>query len=101
MVCPAVRCNIVFTAQCPPPQRPVYDPRDRLYVVSKRSQACSVSPQAGRAPAELVVDQAAVRQDHYLRVTLRSTRTFRGFLLRAEDTQAGPNGGSTIWNDTP
>ena len=30
-----------------------------------------VCAQAGKPPAEIVVDQSEVRQDHYLRVTLR------------------------------
>ena len=67
--------------------------------------------QGGRPPAEIVVDQSEVRQDHYLRVTLRwiflktfpifqesthshfrSTKPFKGFLLRAEDAQEKRNG---------
>merc|ERR1712107_658094 len=47
--------------------------------------------QGGRPPAEIVVDQSEVRQDHYLRVTLRSTKPFKGFLLRAEDAQEKRN----------
>jgi len=47
--------------------------------------------QAGKPPAEIVVDQSEVRQDHYLRVTLRSTKPFKGFLLRA-DVDAKRNG---------
>merc|ERR1719150_1690714 len=51
--------------------------------------------QGGRPPAEIVVDQSEVRQDHYLRVTLRSTKPFKGFLLRAEDAQEKRNVATT------
>merc|ERR1719209_296028 len=52
--------------------------------------------QAGKPPAEIVVDQSEVRQDHYLRVTLRSTKPFKGFLLRAEDVDAKRNGEACV-----
>ena len=42
------------------------------------------SPQTGDPPVELVMDQARITPDTYLRVTIRSRRAFKGFLLRAE-----------------
>ena len=58
----------------------------------QKFEAWTYFGQAGRPPAEIVVDQEEVRQDHYLRVTLRSTKPFKGFLLRAEDMESRKNG---------
>ena len=40
----------------------------------RKSHFMKVCAQAGKPPAEIVVDQSEVRQDHYLRVTLRYQR---------------------------
>ena len=40
--------------------------------------------QAGDPPVELVMDQYTIMSDQYLRVTIRSKRAFKGFLIRAE-----------------
>ena len=42
------------------------------------------SPQAGDPPVELVMDRHVISPDTYLRVTIRSRRAFKGFLLGAE-----------------
>ncbi|XP_023347428.1 uncharacterized protein LOC111716220 isoform X2 [Eurytemora carolleeae] len=42
------------------------------------------APQSTESPAELVVDRHTLPADQYLRVTLRSTRPIKGFLLKAE-----------------
>ena len=43
------------------------------------------SPQTGDPPVEIVTDRHQMRQDSYLRVTIRSRRAFKGFVLRAEN----------------
>ena len=43
------------------------------------------SPQEGDPPVEIVTDRQQMRGDSYLRVTLRSRRAFKGFVLRAEN----------------
>ena len=42
------------------------------------------SPQTGDPPVQIVMDKHVINSDSYLRVTLRSRRTFKGFLLFAE-----------------
>ena len=42
------------------------------------------SPQTGDPPVEIVMDRHVMTRDTYLRVTLRSRRAFKGFLLGAE-----------------
>jgi len=45
-------------------------------------------PQVGDPPVELVMDQYTIISDQYLRVTIRSKRAFKGFLIRAESDSA-------------
>ena len=40
--------------------------------------------QVGDPPVEIVMDEYTIVSDQYLRVTIRSKRSFRGFLIRAE-----------------
>jgi len=50
------------------------------------------APQPGDPPVELVMDQYQMDADQYLRVTLRSKRAFKGFLLRAESEKSNQTG---------
>ena len=47
------------------------------------------SAQSGLAPAEVVMDRAVITPDTYLRVTIRSRRAFKGFLLSATSVDTG------------
>ena len=42
-------------------------------------------PQTGRAPVEIMLDQLAISHKEYLRVTIRSSQAFRGFVVKAVD----------------
>ena len=42
-------------------------------------------PQTGASPVEIVVDQQAISHKEYLRVTIRSSQAFKGFLVKAVD----------------
>ena len=42
-------------------------------------------PQTSTAPVEIVVDQLDISDKEYLRVTIRSSQAFRGFLVKAVD----------------
>ena len=46
--------------------------------------------QTDEPPVEVVMDQYRMSADQYLRVTLRSKRAFKGFLLRAESGKRIP-----------
>ena len=48
--------------------------------------------QVDEAPVELVMDQYRMTSEQYLRVTLRSKRAFKGFLLRAESEGSNHTG---------
>ena len=41
--------------------------------------------QTSQAPAEIVLDQLAISDKEYLRVTIRSSQAFRGFVVKAVD----------------
>ena len=40
-------------------------------------------PQTDRDPVEIMLDQLAISHKEYLRVTIRSSQAFRGFLVKA------------------
>ena len=45
-------------------------------------------PQPGDPPVEIVTDRHQMKADSYLRVTVRSRRAFKGFVLRCENDTA-------------
>ena len=46
------------------------------------------SPQEGHPPMEIVMDKHTLTSDTYLRITIRSRKAFKGFLIEAENDEA-------------
>ena len=48
--------------------------------------------QTGTAPVEIVLDKDTISHKEYLRVTIRSSQAFKGYLVRAVDKNISPLG---------